>query len=81
MTPRHDTLWQSAESKTMDATERPLLEQQVADLAALKAISEFRQSLPRGSAEWVRALREEDGLIERIVASAGQRPTDSRRRR
>jgi len=32
----------------MDLPERPLLEQQLADFAALKAVSELRQSLPRG---------------------------------
>jgi hypothetical protein len=55
----------------MDMPERPLLTQQVADLAALKAISEFRQSLPQGSPEWVRAQREQDGVIARVVAWAG----------
>jgi hypothetical protein len=61
------------------ASERPLLKHQIADLAALKATSEFRQSLPAGSPEWLRALREEDGLITRVLASVGQRQRDSRR--
>ena len=78
MTPRHDAPRLSPETKTMDLPERPLLEQQVADFAALKAVSELRQSLPRGSPEWVRALREEDGLIARVLAWVGQRPGDSR---
>jgi hypothetical protein len=80
MTPRHDALSQGRDSKTMEASERPLPKQQVADLAALKTISEFRQSLPHGSPEWVRALREEDGLIARVVAWASHRPRDARRR-
>jgi hypothetical protein len=80
MTPRHDALSQGRDSKTMEASEWPLPKQQVADLAALKTISEFRQSLPHGSPEWVRALREEDGLIARVVAWASHRPRDARRR-
>ena len=80
MTPRHDALSQGRDSKTMEASERPMPKQQVADLAALKAISEFRQSLPAGSPEWLRALREEDGLIARVLAWVGQRPGDARRR-
>jgi len=51
---------------------------QLADFAALKAVSELRQSLPRGSPEWLRAHREEDGLIARVLAWVGQRPGDSR---
>jgi hypothetical protein len=62
----------------MEAPERALLEQQVADLAALKATSELRQTLPRGSPEWLSALREEDGLIARVVEWAAQRPGDLR---
>ncbi len=80
MTPRNDALGQGRESKTMEASEGPLLKQQAADLAALKATSEFRQSLPAGSPEWLRALREEDGLIARVLAWVGQRPGDARRR-
>ncbi len=53
--------------------------QQAADLAALKAISEFRQSLAHGSPEWIRATREEDGLIARVVAWASHRPGDAHR--
>ena len=57
----------------MKAPERPLGDQQIADLAALKATSELRQTLPDGSPEWLRARREEDGLIERVLAWVGQR--------
>jgi hypothetical protein len=62
----------------VEAPERPLLEQQIADLAALKTTSELRQSLPKGSREWLDALREEDGLIARVLASVGQRSRDLR---
>ena len=54
------------------------LEQQAADLRALKVTSELRQTLRRGSREWLQALREEDGLIARVVAWIGQRPGDLR---
>lgn len=57
----------------MKAPERPLGDQQIADLAALKATSELRQTLLDGSPEWLRARREEDGLIERVLAWVGQR--------
>jgi len=80
MTPRHDAGWPSGDSKTMGASERPLPKEQVADLAALKAVSEVRRGLPHGSPEWVRALREEDGLIARVVAWAEHRQGDARRR-
>jgi len=81
MTPRHDALLQSLDSKMMEASERPMPKQHVADLAALKAISEFRQSLAHGSPEWGHSASEEDGLIARVVAWAAQRPAGSRRRR
>jgi len=80
MTPRHDAVWQCGDSTTMEASERPLPKQQVADLAALKAISEFRQGLPAGSPKRIQALREEDELIARVVAWASQRPSEARRR-
>jgi len=57
----------------VEADERPLLEQQLADLAALKVTSELRQSLTLGSPEWRQALRDEDGLITRVLAWAGRR--------
>ena len=79
MTPRHDAGWPSDDSRAMEASERPLPKQQAADLAALKAVSEVRQGLPHGSPEWVRALREEDGLIARVVAWA-EHQGDPRRR-
>jgi hypothetical protein len=49
-----------------------------ADLAALKATSELRQQLRRGSPEWRRASREEEGLIARVLAGIRQRSTDLR---
>jgi hypothetical protein len=48
------------------------MDQRYADLAALKVTSELRQSLPLGSPEWRQALRDEEGLITRVVAWAGQ---------
>lgn len=78
MTHRHDALWAGFETKTMEAPERPLPDQQIADLAALKVTSELRQSLPHGSSEWLQALREETGLIARVLASVGQRSGDLR---
>jgi hypothetical protein len=54
------------------------LEQQAADLRALKVTSEFRQTLTRGSPEWREALRDEDGLIARLLAWVGQRSGDLR---
>jgi len=40
--------------------------------------SELRQQLRRGSPEWRRASREEEGLIARVLAGIRQRSTDLR---
>ncbi len=62
----------------MQAPEQPAMDQRHVDLAALKVTSELRQSLPLGSAEWRQALLDEDGLITRVVAWAGERTTHLR---
>jgi hypothetical protein len=76
MTARHDEA--SARQDTVDVEPLDRLEQEVADLRALKVTSEFRQTLPRGSPEWREALRDEDGLIARLLAWVGQRSGDLR---
>lgn len=73
MTARHDGLSAGSETDSVEARERPLLEHQLADLAALKVTSERRQSLPAGSPEWRQALRDEDGLIARVLTWAARR--------
>ena len=73
MTTRHDALSAVSETDSVEARERPLLEHQLADLAALKVTSELRQSLPAGTPEWRQALRDEDGLIARVLTWAGRR--------
>jgi hypothetical protein len=73
MTARHDTHWAAQATEWMQAPEQPAMDQRHVDLAALKVTSEFRQSLPLGSPEWRQALLDEDGLITRVVAWAGQR--------
>ena len=50
-----------------------MLEHQLADLAALKVTSELRQSLRTGSPEWRQAIRDEDGLIARVLTWAARR--------
>ena len=72
MTARHDAPSGGPETDRVDARERPLLEHQLADLAALKVTSELRQTLPTGSPEWRQALRDEDGLITRVLAWVGR---------
>jgi hypothetical protein len=72
VTARHDALSAGTENDRVEAAERPLLEQQLADLAALKVTSELRQSLTLGSPEWRQALHDEDGLIARVLAWAGR---------
>ena len=57
----------------VDSAERPMSDQRLADLAALKVTSELRQNLPVGSPEWRQALRDEDGLIARVLTWAGRR--------
>jgi hypothetical protein len=74
MTARHDAPFGASDTNEVEPLDR--LEQQAADLRALKATSEFRQTLPRGSPEWLQALREEDGLIKRLLAWIGQRSVD-----
>ena len=76
MTARHDELVTTYDTRDVEPLDR--LEQQAADLRALKETSELRQTLPRGSPEWLKALREEDGLITRLLAWVGQRSGDLR---
>ena len=73
MTARHDSPAAGPDNFCMQAPERPAMDPRQVDLAALKATSELRQRLPIGSPEWRQALRDEDGLITRVVAWAGQR--------
>jgi hypothetical protein len=73
MTTRHDVPRYAGDTGSVEDTERPLLERQLADLAALKMTSERRQSLITGSPEWREALRDEDGLIARVLEWAGRR--------
>ena len=47
--------------------DRPVtLEQQLADLAELRAASERRHSLVRGTPEWAAAVRIEAEIIDRV---------------
>ena len=78
MTPRHDGLPSCAQGNGMESLGRRVVDPRTADLAALKATSELRQQLRRGSPEWRRASREEEGLIARVLAGIRQRSTDLR---
>ena len=78
MTPRHDGLPSCAQGNGMESLGRRVVDRRTADLAALKATSELRQQLRRGSPEWRRASREEEGLIARVLAGIRQRSTDLR---
>jgi len=60
----------------MESLGRRVVDPRTADLAALKATSELRQQLRRGSPEWRRASREEEGLIARVLAGIRQSSTD-----
>jgi hypothetical protein len=42
------------------------LEQQLADLAELKAATQRRQGLPHGTPEWLAAVRDETETVARI---------------
>ena len=50
----------------MDDDRMASVEQQVADLADLKAAQRRRENLPRGTPEWDEALADEERLIMRI---------------
>jgi hypothetical protein len=50
----------------MDDHDEVSIEQQLADLAALKRVSRFRESLRRGSAEWLAATEAERRAADRI---------------
>jgi hypothetical protein len=76
MTARHDEPVVTSDTHDMEPLDR--LEQQATDLRALKETSELRQTLTRGSPEWLQALRKEDGLITRLLAWVGKRPGDLR---
>jgi hypothetical protein len=52
------------------------VEQQLADLADLKAAKVRRQLLPRGTAAWAAALSAEDDIIRRIRRWSHPTPGD-----